>query len=75
MTVKHRCTALYLKKLISVLCHWGCKQHLHITVGDAIKQHFLNISVGLSNFKEESLKIQFCYQVQCAQLYPTNCNK
>ena len=37
----------YLKKLISVLCYRGCKQHLDIVVGNAIEQHFLNILAGL----------------------------
>ena len=38
----------YLKKLIPVFCHWGCKQHLHIVVSNAIEQHFLYVPAGLS---------------------------
>lgn len=45
----------YLQKLIPVLCNRCCKQHLHIIVGNAVKQHFLDIPVGLDKNSGDSI--------------------
>ena len=45
----------YLQILIPVLCNRCCKQHLHIIVSNAVKQHFLDIPVGLDKNSGDSI--------------------
>ena len=47
----------YLQKLVPVLCNRCRKQHLHIIVGNAVKQHFLDIPVGLDKILVTALTI------------------
>lgn len=45
----------YLQKLIPVPCNRRCKQHLHIVVSNAVKQHFLDIPIGLDKNSGDSI--------------------